>query len=657
MSLRGTLARLSVVGLPVIAAQVAIAAPSPSAVAGTEADVGPTIVARDAPGDTIDPGPLPIDSLLTPGPIHPDTMLPEELRGVDPSADTVVVEDPDDVSRLPSAVRPLPADWRTGTWDWNRAELEATRALTLLELLEQIPGVIPLRGGDYGQPAAVTAFGAGGGRVRIFSDGAELPPLDGGVADLARIGISGVGRVRVERRPGELRVEMWPLELVDPRPYTLLEVGTGDLNTNLFRGTFGHPDALGGSIVLSLDRVDTQGSLRQEPGASFGGHVRHTVFQGDRGGLAWEYRTMTSRRPQALWDPGSVGRSDLAVHGRYRLGSDVLASAFVHRGSLDGNPDGELDPGVTVPVDEGTRTQFGGRLSVERGRWWTEVDARLNRGEGRPGTTLGLAGGGDVAGIGGASASVEREGWDDGGAVTLHGRLWSAPWAGLSIFAEVEDGRRGIPRPVLPAVEPEQVDPVPPTSFDDRSAFRLGASFDRGDLHVGIAGVRVDADSLHPMGLAWDRQGEVTAGGSADILEVSGRLPLHFVLSGLAVEGAVQLSDTDEAWRYLPGESYQGALRYRNVFLESENLEVWFDAGVRGRSAMALPLRPEGEAPGLTTVPSFQSWYAFLQIRITSAKLFLSWDNFTVRELNQDFPDRVLPHTRVMYGIRWTMWN
>ena len=34
------------------------------------------------------------------------------------------------------------------------------------------------------------------------------------------------------------------------RPYSLIEAGTGDLNTNVLRGTFSHPRALGGVVDL-----------------------------------------------------------------------------------------------------------------------------------------------------------------------------------------------------------------------------------------------------------------------------------------------------------------------------------------------------------------------------------------------------------------------
>ena len=53
----------------------------------------------------------------------------------------------------------------------------------------------------------------------------------------------------------------------------------------------------------------------------------------------------------------------------------------------------------------------------------------------------------------------------------------------------------------------------------------------------------------------------------------------------------------------------------------------------------------------------FQSWYARLQIRIVSLSIFIGWENLTRRDNLQDFPERILPVTRSVYGIRWTLWN
>jgi hypothetical protein len=206
--------------------------------------------------------------------------------------------------------------------------------------------------------------------------------------------------------------------------------------------------------------------------------------------------------------------------------------------------------------------------------------------------------------------------------------------------------------------EEEEETPVEPwfPSLTDRTGFRAGFEFRRGGLGLGAAVLRVEADSLHPMEFYPDRGGSSTVGGERSGVELSVRLPMTPIMRGLALEGSGQLWDEEVEWRYLPSKIYQGRLRYHRIFLESENLEVWWDLGVRGRNAMLVPAAAGG-ASATTEVPFRQSWFARVQVRVISVRLFLDWENVTVREANQDFPGRILPSMRVSYGIRWTLWN
>jgi hypothetical protein len=595
--------------------------------------------------------------------ILPDTIPLDTIPG-----DTI--PEPVEVRNLPPVPRPVPVGWETGVWEWDREGLQATRAISLVELLEQVPGVIAIRGGDYGSPTTIMAAGLGPGRIRVFLDGAEMAPLDGGVVDLSRVGLVGLDRVRLERRPGELRVELIGLQVADPRPYTLLEVGTGDLQTNLFRGTFVHPTALGGNLVLALDRIDTDGPRREEAGAAFGVHFRHTLVRSDRGGLAWEVRRMTSRRPEEFYQPGDVSRTDWSVRGRRELQAGVILDAFFHRASLGID---ETVPADTL-VDTDARSQLGIRAALDRGSWWSEAEARGQWGDGWPGTVQALRAGGLLAGLGGASGSVERQGWEGSSGIALHGRVWSAPVGGISLYGEAETGRRAMPRFVPPSREeeppaqdpppdppvdpPDPPEPAPDPRFSEVLGFRAGAEYRRGDAHFGAALLWMDPDSLHPVDLPFDRGGPSVAVGSRSGVEVGGIIPLTPILSGLSFEADARLWDAAEAWRYTPDRSWNARLRFHDVFLETRNLEVWGDVGVRTRGAMTVPITDGvGVDAPLQSVPQYQSWFARVQVRVVTVRLFVHWENFTFREDNQDIPGRLLPATRAMYGIRWTLWN
>jgi hypothetical protein len=166
-------------------------------------------------------------------------------------------------------------------------------------------------------------------------------------------------------------------------------------------------------------------------------------------------------------------------------------------------------------------------------------------------------------------------------------------------------------------------------------------------------------------------------GGTRKGYEVSGRIPLY--PRGMALVGSYQwwdqpedvwtvpddslgtsepLADEKIPWRYLPRRNYQASLSFHNTFLPTGNLEVWFDLGVQGRDPMVVPFREEVDdfvAP--ITVPFYQSWFVRLQIRVVTVRAFIMWENFTLRQRNQDFPGALLPATRSLYGVRWTMRN
>jgi hypothetical protein len=205
---------------------------------------------------------------------------------------------------------------------------------------------------------------------------------------------------------------------------------------------------------------------------------------------------------------------------------------------------------------------------------------------------------------------------------------------------------------------------------------------------VSLAGAKVSvtSDSLFLLGLPQDRSGEVRVGGTREGYEVSGRLPLY--PHGFALYGSYQwwdqaedvfgdpqeppqgggeitgepLPDEEMPWRYLPRRTYQGSLSFHDTFYPTGNLEVWFDLGVKGRDPMAMPFSEAVEASGgsvtvPTMVPFEQSWFVRLQIRVVTVRVFIMWENFTIRQRNQDFPGRILPPSRSLYGVRWTMWN
>ena len=153
--------------------------------------------------------------------------------------------------------------------EWNREEMFASGALTLLDLLDQIPEVTTLRSGWISTPQ-VAAYGGDAGRVRVFLDDVEIDALDGrerGVLDLASVQLWTLEHVTLERAANELRIYLRTWRVERTTPYTRTDIITGNENTNLYRGYYGK-------------RYD-RGQLLQLAGQQYGTNSARTAGTGD----------------------------------------------------------------------------------------------------------------------------------------------------------------------------------------------------------------------------------------------------------------------------------------------------------------------------------------------------------------------------------------
>ncbi|MFP3947335.1 MAG: TonB-dependent receptor plug domain-containing protein [Longimicrobiales bacterium] len=625
------------------------------------------VSAETPPSDTI-----PADALVA------DTLSPDTLV-----ADTVVLE------HFPPVDPVVPLGVETGIWEWDREELLGTRAITLSELLEEIPGIVPLRAGDAGMPRSASFLGSGGGGVRVFRDGIEFLPMEGSVPDLSRISVSDVESVRVVRRGEGLEIHLRSLRADDPRPYSRIEAGTGDLETNLLEGVFFHPRALGGNAGVSLHRLDTQGPRRAEPGAATSVKLNYTYLRGERFGLRADLaRSITDRGD--LYEPRRVNRTDWSLLGRWSPGDQWVGELFWNRASVEA--DTTVAGVQSFPFRASSRSQWGGRIVGAYGPVSTRITYRNLSGDGLPGQRLEARAAVEEHGWGGVAASWEWGDWSPGTTTTLRLQGWTEPLYGVSAFGSLDDFEHGVPALslALPADDSggtggtggsgdgtggtagaaAGVDYLPAIpGFSRGTSSRLGGRFQWRGLDLSGAGLRIDRSAIHPLGLSMDRGGIVVPGGERVGFEGTFRIPVP-ILDGLALEGSAQLWEEGfQEWPYFPRRTWKSGLSFHDTFFPTGNLEVWADAGVDGRDAMSVivPREASADPPApasdpfaagdLEMVPSYQSWYARLQIRVVTVRVFVRWENFTFRDTNRDFPGRTLPTTRVLYGIRWTLWN
>ena len=545
-------------------------------------------------------------------------------------------------------------------WSWDREALMSTRAVTLAELVSLIPGVIALKGGDYGTPVTVMSFGLGGGRVRVIWDGFEWVPLDGAVPDLSRIGLAGLDEVRVERQLAELRIELRTREPTRPEPATLVQVGTGDLGTNILRGVFVHPNAFGGGFTMAFDRVETRGPGLSAGGSLSGFALRYATSRWDRGGIVAEMRRSAPRTDVADLVTG-LTRNDWNVRARWRLAEGLIGEGYWGASSLAGGPEEPVYGALDI-----RRTQLGLRTKYTVGSLWAQGAARRFSGHGVQRENYEVAAGGAHASVATLDGSLRVERWAGQYATSWRARIETAPLQGFSLFAFYEDGETGAPfvseyEAYLRSLKPGP--PLPPAllekprpRFTNRTGIRAGGRFSWRDFHFSGARLSMEADSLRPLGLALDPDGISVMGGDRLGFEATARIPLP--MRGFVLEAAVQAWDDDLA--YLPKRLWDGALTYHGIFKESRNLEVWGGLGVTRRDPMPIGILESGgdpTVPDLVVVALSEEWYTHIQVRIVTLNLFIRWENIRGKSDNVDFPDRQQPRFRTIYGIRWVMNN
>src|ERR1043166_4296827 len=124
---------------------------------------------------------------------------------------------------------------------WNRADLFATGALTVADLLERLPGMTTLRGG-WIQAPALGAYLGDVRRVRVFYDGMAIDGLDphgNALVDLSQINLWSAEEACVEQTASEVRVYLRSWRVTNTTASTRTDIATGDQQTNLYRGFFG----------------------------------------------------------------------------------------------------------------------------------------------------------------------------------------------------------------------------------------------------------------------------------------------------------------------------------------------------------------------------------------------------------------------------------
>jgi hypothetical protein len=173
------------------------------------------------------------DSLVVPVPQRADSsIVPDTTRAAKARADSI---------QAPFARAESPVTADVGLrYAWDREAFFASGAITLLDLLDRVPGLTGFRAGWTAAPMAASYLGVPG-RVRVYYDGVELDPLqprEQGMNDLAAIQLWQLEDVVVERGASEVRVFVRSWRHDRTTAHTRVDVYTGDEESNSYRGYY-----------------------------------------------------------------------------------------------------------------------------------------------------------------------------------------------------------------------------------------------------------------------------------------------------------------------------------------------------------------------------------------------------------------------------------
>jgi hypothetical protein len=569
---------------------------------------------------------------------------------VKPTTDTT----PDTLVKRDSIKAPIgrfadPATYEIGPqYEWNRAQLFATGALSVADLLDRIPGVTTFRSGWLATPQTAT-FNGDFRRMRVFYDGIELDALDnttGGLLDLSTVQIWTLEHLTIERSATELRLYMRTWRVDNTDPYTRVDVATGNEDTNLYRGFYGK-------------RFDNGGVL-QVAGQQYG--VTSPRFAGTGDALSLLSRIGIARKTWSI--DGFVNRTH-ATRGIERpaqgrppiLGLDATHTNAYLRAAVGGADSGPWAQATVASL------AFRGTTDPDRSVGAaTQIDTLERR---TSETQYNLSAGYT---LGPARLEIQDRLRALGGTTynSVSGRLDLATAFGvLSGFAE-HDGFRQLTnadvgirlQPLSFIAVSGSIGRVAPTSesFPNAGIGSLpNATSARGEVALKIFGPWVSAGVIsadRTAGLApvvYDTLLLPTAAGRITARTASVRGPIK---GGFGIDAWVTRWDLPRP--YQPEYQSRSEINFANNFIRRfprGDFELRVAAVFEYRGSTTFPLTAGDIRPMAAKTLSAQ-----LEIRILRAVLTYQQRNILAYQY-EIIPGFEMPRVLAIYGVRWDFWN
>ncbi len=526
---------------------------------------------------------------------------------------------------------------------WHRPQFVGTGSLSLLDLVERIPGVTSFHTGWIASPMHAVHLG-NAARVRVFLDGVELVSMDpriGLVSELHDVPLWALEEVSIERGADEVRVHARTWRVDRTTMFTRTDFETGDLNTNLYRAFAGRRWRGGAAIQGAIEQYATSAP----PGR--GGGDQFTLFA--RGGWArghWsaDAAVLDARRTRDA-HPRLIGTGGMprfranrrTAYARVAYGdperggwAQLLAVARSFR------PEAQVQAGQD-PVPDTTRwdSQYIAAAGMTVGALRLSATNRLHVVDGEAVNALeGRA----VAGAGPLSASLRTERRSGSLSSVEEATVMLAPVGFLAFTAAAARRSAGVD-----AVE---------------EGNHITA---RAEGHLRLGGLWVSAGAV--------RRGETPVPGLSafDTLYVSAVDPeATGIVAGARgriwreVGASVWLVRWEEAGWYRPQLQVRSELFVRTMWLSRfprGNLEIYASLTHDHRSGVFIPRTDAADLVlGADVTPEVNLLTARIEVRLLDAVLFWQQRLF-VSEFPQFVPGYVPLQATSLFGLRWNFWN
>jgi hypothetical protein len=580
-------------------------------------------------------------------------LLPSALLAQDP--DSAAVQEPDTVGLGAQAPEdsvqviadslivpafplfPDPAERRPGVVaQWDMPNLLATGALDFAELLELTPLLDPLRSGFLEGPQAAVFAGGGPASLRYDIDGFEVAPLTGGPLDLHLIPLVEDQQIRMIREPGGYRAAAHTYRRDRPEPYSRIEGGSGDQGTNLLRaflstGAFGLPFGFG------FDQIDTQGN--PETGSMRRQFLWASVA-GELPGHLWgqvEYRNTNAGR-DSFPNPRRI---DWIFRLRRPFGDGWHTDLVAGTSTVEKEPLPEPGPDTTeVPTLKATARQVALRGARTSEHWNAYVSLRAWDGENvpifTPEATVEVELGPASVYLNGSYAK-----WEDFTAAGLYGALQFDLPLGVQLFAEGEEGDRGL--------------------FGGEPIKRQQYTRWTAGLEVPIWGVSVGGRAgrwrVTPSAALGPPVDSINflPGGTVGVVEAWVSGPILTLFGGTVEAGARLQAHEAGEFLYWPENDWRMEGLYHLLALQDQ-LEVWLKGIYAVRGPMRIAATDPGQGVTLRT-PNLYWGIAELVVRVKDVHIYFNYEYFDAPLGAEDLPGRGFPETRTHFGLKWEFWN